>query len=197
MEAVLRHKSTFACALAALVVGNASLALAAGNLIGVYLDTVESATCESGSGPITCYVVASNVTDGQGVLGWQFALRVQGDGWIFSPIMPAQSINLELFPRMRVGCATPIPHEDRMVLMSFSAFAGGPTSVFMEPLSPTDPILILLDPDLGLVQPGFEYGGFGEPVFAMGGADCPDRNTEGGVVADEALSWGGVKSLYR
>ena len=185
------------CFVVTLAIGVASVVRASENLVGVYSDALGDSACVSGLGPTICYVVASNVANSDGILGWQFALRIQGSGWLFAPALPPDSINIESFPRMRVGCAAPIPNADQMVLLTFSAYSSGPAHVYIDPLTPFDPALLLLASNSELVHLDFEYGGYGAPVFAMGGADCPALNTEAGVVADEQSSWGATKIRYR
>lgn len=182
---------------ALVVLGAASPVLSAVNALGVYSDSAGLVACESGSGPMTCYVLVSDVTDPVGISGWQFALRISPAGWMYSPQLPANSINLESFPRMRVGCATPLPTSTETLLLTFTAFSGSATSIYIDELAPSDPIFLIMASSSELERARFAYGGIGQPVFSMGGAACPERNVNGGVVETESASWGGVKSLYR
>lgn len=171
--------------------------LAVNNLLGVYADSTGAIACTAETGAIACYVVVTDLSDAVGVDAWQFALSIDGAGFLFAPSLPAGSINLENFPRMRVGCAFPVAAAPVAVLLSFSAYAVGPASVYIERLSPIDPILLhVVDQDM-LIQPQFAYGGSGLPVFSLGGAVCPTRNTSGGVVVVERTLWGDIKAQFR
>lgn len=172
-------------------------ALAANNLLGVYADSTGTSACVAASGLVKCYVVLSDVSDSVGVSGWQFALRIDSGGAIFAPEFPEHSLNLEQFPRMMLGCATPVPAQNKMVLMSFSAFATGPASIYVDRLSESLPVLVSLAAAGQLRQVGYEYGGYELPVFAFGGADCPVANDSGGIVRSEDLNWGNLKASYR
>jgi hypothetical protein len=172
-------------------------ASAADNMLGVYADSTGTSACTAATGLVTCYVVLSNVSDSVGVSGWQFALRIDSGGAIFAPEFPEHSLNVEQFPRMMLGCGTPVPAQDRMVLMSFSAYANGPASIYVDRLSESLPVLVSLASTGQLRQVDYEYGGFDLPVFAFGGATCPVKNIPGGVVRSAELTWGNLKAAYR
>jgi hypothetical protein len=182
---------------ALMVLGAAHPVQSAVNAIGVYSDATGQTVCEPGAGPMTCFVMVSDVTDPVGISGWQFALRISPTGWLLSPQLPANSINLESFPRMRVGCATPLPTSTVTLLLTFTALSGSAASIYIDELAPNDPILLCMASSSELERGRFAFGGLGQPVFSMGGAACPERNVNGGVVETESASWGGVKSLYR
>lgn len=172
---------------------------AAVNSIGVYADSLATSPCTALPGMVTCYVVMTDVADTVGISGWQFALRIDSGGYVFSPMFPAGSINLEEFPRMLLGCATPIPQSSAVKLMSFTALPIGPTSIYIDRLSSTYPVLVVLASTGESARVTFAYGGNGAPVFAMAGAPCPPPNDPlgGGVVPAANSSWGGIKAMFR
>lgn len=114
---------------------------------------------------------------------------------VTSQILPPQALNVGTPPDFVVGLAVPIPVTNQAVVLitwRFRPFDDQPQSIFLAPtLAPSIPgkmaIVDANDPKIPLVAVYPASGSFAAPVFSV----------NGGAVAIENETWGGVKSLFR
>ena len=170
---------------------------AAPNVIGVYSDSLGTTACVDTRGLIKCYVVVSELSDPIGVGGWQFQLEASAGVSLLNESYPVSVLNMEIFPRLLVGCTEPILTDETIVLFDFHVWTKRPGSIFLRELDEQTPVAFFGAFHGDIVQFQYDFGGPSDPVFSFGGAPCPFPNQEIGFVPVQSMSWSRVKSQFR
>ncbi len=199
----MKMRGSIVMLLAVLLTGQA---LAGGNTpipdqIGVYYDELAEFDCsENVEGMITTYVVLTELTSSS-ISGWEAKITAVGDGAVMTGVT-YRGLAIDAATRTdeyMVGLGEPLAAVDGTVVvmdMGFYFFDSlVPLEVFVGPVyyhTADEALPCYLDGDdvnlaIALTP---SSGDVETPVFEANG-NCT------GPVADEAASWGDVKSLYR
>lgn len=165
--------------------------------VGIFSDPYGESACTDSIGILQCYVTASSIEDSVGVSGWEFQLEADNGIVFLSHAFPVAVLNLEIFPKMIVGCSQPLPPVEYIELLTFSVYVGSPGSIYISPCTESSAVGYLAASSGEIRLFNFAFGGIGSPVFSAGGAPCPEPNEPLDFVEIEAKSIGSIKCLFQ
>lgn len=172
------------------------------NLLGIYFDQLGTSNCLPNAlyTPTTAYVIVKNVSEEDGIAGYQFSIAATEYAFLSNVQLPSMAFNTLTFPNVMVGIGgTPLPSADVVVLMSFDIFAVSPSSLFINPLADSPyscPMYASAAPGYPLLPLYHEYGSINVAAATIGSSFCPAPNDYRGAVSARSYSWGLFKKQY-
>lgn len=195
----------------ALTAAGALAAFPAGvDRLGLYTSTSDATaarelTTSTPFQSVTLYLVATGVSRVAGVSGWECRISHVGNPVAASWSLTGGATNFLTAPEFAVGVGTgdlALPNVGGVVhLATVTFFVQMPTDAiyyFLHPMlvsSQTYPVYANGNNEFDLVELGWSNvpAGWADPI----GEDWPIFAINGGPVANEEGTWGGVKNIYR